>query len=487
MLESSQQLKTSVFSNLIWKFMERCCAQLVSFIVATVLARILLPEDYGVIAMINVFITIADVFVTSGLGVSLIQKKDADHLDFSSMFYFSIVYAIILYSIIYLCAPFVGGFYGQVELITILRVMALRLPIAAVNSVQHAYVSRHMMFRKFFFSTLGGTLVSAMVGIILALKGFGAWALVAQYMTNSIVDTLVLFCTLTWKPKWEFSFKRVKILYGFGWKIMISSVLHTVYTQFRQLLVGKIYTSTDLAYMEKGEHFPAIIVNNINASLDSVLFPAMSRCQTDRERLKQVVRHSIKTSSFLMWPLMIGLAVVAEPLVRLLLTEKWLFCVIYLRVGCMIQAFMPIHTANLQAIKALGRSDISLKLEIIKKLVGICLVVFAVPHGVLAVSFSALIQTVIAAILNTYPNRKLLDYTYHEQIADLLPSFFISLVMGGVVYCLNYISCTDLIKLVLQIITGGIVYVILSWLTKNESFHFLLNIVKEYIIKYKRK
>ena len=486
-MESKQGLKTTVLSNMMWKFGERIIAQTVAFVVSLVLARILLPSDYGVVAMLNVFIIIANTFATSGIGASLIQKKDADHLDFSSMFYVSIVFSAVLYLILFVAAPYIAEFYHQPLLCSVLRGLALKLPIASITCVQQAYVARHMIFKKFFWATLGGTIVSAVVGIGMAMNGFGAWALVAQQLTNAIIDMTILFLTVNWRPRWEFSFSRAKRLYSYGWKLLLSSLLHNVYVQLKQLFVGRVYTSADLAYMNRGEHFPGLIITNINASLDSVLFPAMSQKQNEPEQLKQVVRRSIKTSSFVIWPLMVGLAVIAEPLIRLLITDKWLPAVPFLRISCLVQAFLPIHTANLQAIKAKGRSDIFLKLEIAKKTFGIAAIIIAVRISVMAVAYAVLIQTIFAAVLNTYPNTKLLGYKYHEQIRDLLPSMSLAAVTGVLVYFMNYIPVPDLLKMIMQVIVGGVVYIGLALMFRIDSIAYILDTVKPYFEKIKRK
>ena len=373
-----------VLSGLFWKFGERISAQLVTFIVSIVLARLLSPDDYGNIALVTVFITIANVFVVNGFGSALIQKQEADNVDFSSVFYANIVFSCFLYVIIFLVSPVVADFYASPILCPVLRVLGLRIPVAAINSVQQAYVSRHMLFKKFFFSTLFGTLLSGVVGCVMAYMGFGIWALVAQYLVNTSVDTIVLWFTVRWRPDFVFSFSRVKVLLSYGWKLLLSGLLDTGYTQLRSLIIGKKYTSADLAYYNRGQQYPQLVVTNINTSISSVLFPAISKCQDDLSRVKSMTRRAIKTSCYIMWPLMIGLGVIAEPLVSFMLTDKWLPCVPYLQIACFTYAFWPIHTANLEALKAIGRSDIFLQLEILKKGIGLVLLFLTMNYGVMA-------------------------------------------------------------------------------------------------------
>ena len=346
--------KQNVFSNVIWRFAERCGAQVVSFIVSIVLARILAPEAYGTIALITVFTNILQVFVDSGLGNALIQKKDANDLDFSTVFYANITVCLVLYVSVFLCAPAIASFYNDNSLVAVIRVLSLTIVISGVKNVQQAYVSKKLIFKKFFFATLAGTVGAAIVGIVMAQKGFGVWALVAQQLFNLTVDTIVLWITVKWRPKLMFSFKRLKELFSYGWKLLVSSLLDTTYENVRQLVIGKIYSSADLAFYNKGKQFPNLIVTNINTSIDSVLLPTMSNEQENKSRVRDMTRRAIKTSIFIMAPLMMGLAFTSKNIVTLLLTEKWLECVPYLCVFCITFMFYPIHTANLNAIKAMG-------------------------------------------------------------------------------------------------------------------------------------
>lgn len=318
--------------------------------------------------MVTIFIDIANVFVSSGFGLALVQKKNADNKDFSTVFYFNIIFSCILYLIIFSLAPNISKFYGNQLLSPVIRVMAIKLPLAGINSVQNAYVERKMLFKKFFYSTLIGTIVSAIVGIILAYRGFGVWALVFQYIVNSTCDTLILWFTVKWRPEIYFSIKRMKNLFGFGWRMLLSSLINTIYMQLRSLIIGRVYTTQDLAYYNQGRKMPNLFVTNICSTIDSVLFPTMSKSQNDIVKLKKMVRKSIKISSYFMWPIMLGMFVISETLVRLILTEKWIPCVPFMRIACIQLALIPIQTSNLQAIKALGKSSLYLKLEIIKKL-----------------------------------------------------------------------------------------------------------------------
>lgn len=477
-MQNVNSSKNKIFSNFIWRFAERCGAQVVSFVVSIILARLLLPSDYGTIALLSVFITILNVFVDSGFGNALIQKKDADDLDFSSVFYFNMVICLILYGVTFICSPLTARFYKMPELTAVMRVLSLTIVISGLKNVQQAYVSRTMQFKRFFFSTLAGTIGAAVLGITMAYCGFGVWALVAQQVFNVFVDTCVLWFTVKWRPKRLFSIGRLKGLFSFGWKLLISALLDTVYNNLRQLIIGKKYSADDLAYFNQGQKFPNLFVSNINTSIDSVLFPTMSAVQEDRLHVKSMTRKAVTISSYIMWPLMVGLAVVAETLIEVVLTEKWLPCVPYLRIFCITYAFWPIHTANLNAIKAMGRSDLFLKLEVIKKIVGMVVLLATIWFGPLVMAYSMLAMNVISQIINSWPNKKLLEYRYVEQLKDIFPSIILSVIMGGSVYSIQLLGFGLVLTLFLQVLIGILVYIGLSWLFKLESFIYMLNLLR---------
>lgn len=471
---------TNVITNFFWRFLERCGAQGVTFIVSIVLARLLDPTVYGTVALVTIFTTIMQVFVDSGMGNALIQKKDADDLDFSSVFYFNMAMCSVLYLIMFFAAPFIASFYRMPELTAIVRVLSFVVVISGVKNVQQAYVSRHLMFKRFFFSTLGGTIGAAVIGIAMAYLGFGVWALVAQMLFNAAVDTTILWITVKWRPKKMFSFQRLKSLFSYGWKLLVSSLIDTVYNDLRQLIIGKKYSSGDLAYYNQGKKFPQLIVTNINTSIDSVLLPTMSKAQDDMAAVRSMTRRAIKTSTFLMMPAMIGLAVCAEPLVRLILTEKWLPCVLFLRIFCITYAFYPIHTANLNAIKAMGRSDLFLKLEIIKKTVGIIAILITMWISVQAMAYSFLVTTILNQIINSWPNKKLLNYSYLEQVKDMLPQIMLSLVMGAAIYAVSFLHLSASLTLLIQIPLGVLVYWSGSKIFHVESYTYIIEMVKNF-------
>ena len=470
-----------VFSNLIWRFSERVGAKLISVIVNLILARILAPELYGTVAIVLVFTEILQVFVESGFGTALIQKKDADDLDFSSVFFFNLAVSVLLYAMLFAAAPLIAKLYRKPELLEIVRVVGLILIIAGVRNVQQAYVSRNMLFKRFFFATLGGTVIAAIVGIGMAVKGFGVWAYVAQYLLNNLVGTLILWFTVKWRPKLQFSLERLKGLFSYGWKLLVSSVLNIVSDKLRPLLIGYRFSASDLSFYNEGILFPNLIVDNVNSSIDSVLLPALSQQQDSAENIKAMTRRAIQISSYIMWPLMIGLFVCARPLVSLLLGEQWLPCIPFLRIFSLYYALFPIHTANLNAIKAMGRSDIFLKLEILKRVLDFAFVLVTLFIGVKAMAIGLLIEGFLCLFINAFPNRKLCGYAFTEQVRDIFPAFLLSAVMGAVVFALSLLGFGDLLTLILQVLAGAAIYIASSAVLKLEPFLYLLGIVRKFL------
>jgi O-antigen/teichoic acid export membrane protein len=359
-----------VVSNVIWRLFERCGAQVITFIVTTILARILTPDDYGTLTLVLVFITILQVFVDSGMGSALIQKKNADQLDFSTVFYFNFLMSVGLYLLMVGAAPLISAFYGKPELTPIIRVLSLILIASGVRNVQQAYVARHMQFKRFFYATIIGTIVSGALGIWMAYCGFGIWAMVARQLSSVVIDTVVLWIVVEWKPKWEFSFGRLKHLLSFGWKILVTGLLDVAYSNVRQLVIGKMYTAEELAYNSKGKQIPELVGVNVNAAVDGVLLPAMSAVQDQLEQVKKIMHKATQINSYIMTPLLIGLACVAKPVIHLLLTDKWLDAVSYMQLFCVFYLFYSHQLTNRNALKSIGRSDMVLKLEIANKIIG---------------------------------------------------------------------------------------------------------------------
>lgn len=481
-------LKSSVISSLLWKFLERIGTQGVQFVVAIVLARLLSPADFGLIALVTVFVTIANVFVQSGLNTALIQKKNADNLDFSTVFYSCLALAVVLYLGLFFGAPLIAKFYNnQVELIPVIRVLGVILPLGALNSIQEAYVARNMMFKKLFYRSIGAIIPAGIIGVVCAYLGFGIWSLVAQQLSNALLICVIMWFTVKWRPSLSFSFERWKGLFSFGWKLLCSALLDTFYRNIRDLVIGKLFTPADLGFYNRGDQFPKIIIANINSSIQSVLLPSLSTVQDDRARLKSLARRSIKTSSFLILPLMTGLAAVAKPLTLVVLGEKWLPAVPFIQICCFSYAFWPIHTTNLSAINAVGRSDVFLKLEIIKKCYGLAVLALAIWlfRSPIGIAMSAAITAPLGSFVNAYPNKKLLNYGFIEQMKDFVPSLLLSLVMGVIVYfggdiMTDSLGVSPILLLIVSVVVGLLLYLGLAKILRFECLDYLIKTLKEF-------
>ena len=482
MIMDRENIKSAAFSGGMWKFLERIIAEGVTLIVSLVIARILSPSDYGVVSLVTIFFTFANVLISGGLNTALIQNKNSGEEDYNTVFTVSIIVALLLYLLMYFFAPIIALKYGQEILCKIIRVMGLSLPVYALKSIVCAYISSNLLFKKFFFATLGGTLCSAVIGITMAYSGFGPWALVAQQLTNTIIDTIILFFSTGLRLKLFISVSRFKRLFGYGWKIMVSSFISTLYSQINPLFVGIKYSSADLSFYSKGQSFPIVLSSSITNTLSSVLFPVLARFQNDRDKLLRYTRLFMRVASYVVFPAMLGFFAIADNFISALLTDKWIQASFYIRIFCVSYMFDVVAIGNCETIKAMGRSDVFLKLELLKKscyfIVIAIFLFFSVSPEQLA--YSALICTAIQVLINSLPNKKLLNYTLAMQIKDLFPNLLISIIMCvSVIWLGEFINASPVVNIFVQVIFGGIVYLILSLVTKNSSFVYLYNLLKQ--------
>lgn len=470
--------KSSVLAALIWKFFESIGVYAIQFIVSTIIARKLLPEMYGIIALVSSFIAVLQVFVQSGLNTALIQKKEVDNLDYSTVFLLNVLISIVLYVGLFFAAPAVGDYYGMNIISKVIRVLGLNLVFGSLTVVQIAYISRNLMFKELFKRSILSILVSGIVGIGAAYSGLGIWSLVLQQITLQLSSLAILWLTVQWRPSLAFSLQRAKTLYSFGSKLLISSLINTVYNNIRSLIIGKIYSPADLGLYSKGEQFPNFITEGINGAIQAVMLPTLAASQDDISRVKAILRRTIITSSFAVFPVLVGLAATAGPLVRLLLTDRWEAVVPFIQIFAFSYLLMPIHTSNLQAINALGRSDIFLKLEIVKKTIGIIVLVITVPLGVEAIAIGSVVTSLVFSFINTYPNNKLLQYGYREQLKDIAPTLITSIIMGVIVYSLRLLSINDFALIVIQIAVGIVVYLLMAVKFQRDTLHFILDLIR---------
>lgn len=476
--EGEIESKQRVVSGLAWAYAERFMAQGVSLLVTIILARIIAPEYFGAITIVTVFINIANTLAVEGFGTSLIQKKEVDDIDYSSVLFFSLGFSFVVYVLVWICAPAIASFYKMPILVFVLRIMGIRIILGGVNSIQQAYISRRMEFKKFFVSTSFGIWISAIVGVAMAYAGYGIWALVIQYIINAGIDTLVLTFTSGLRIHFVFSWRRLKELLRFGWKLVASSLMISVYSNARDLIVGKKFSAAELAYYNKGNQFPSFIVANINTSISKVLFPTLSSFQEDSSVLKRMTRRAIGVSFYILAPVLIGMAVIAEEFVTIVLTDEWLPSVFYLRMYCIIFLLQPLQTASLQAMKAMGKSDLYLKLEIIKKIIGtiiLCISIFAFDN-MEYIAWGALCAEVFSTLFNMPANRRIMDYYYKEQLYDILPTAILAIAMGLLVNMCNFFVNVYLLAMS-KIFIGAIFYVFISWLFKIDEFEYIKGLI----------
>ena len=438
-------LKTKTISSLFWKLMERGGNAVVSLIVQVVLARLLLPEDFGMLAIIIVFVNIGAVFVQSGLNSALVQSPTISEEDYSTVFWFCFFIALLLYVGIFFIAPFVADFYNSEGLVWPLRAIAILLIINALNAVQIAKVTRDLELKKTFYATIASVVVSGLCGIAVALCGYGVWALVVQQLIYQLVNCAVLGLQIRWRPSFVFSFKRARDLFKFGWKILVSGLLNTLYQSFSSLIIGKQFSQY---------------------SLDDV---------------KGLTRRALKTSAFLVIPIMLTFSVVAEPFTRVFLGDQWLAAVPFFQLYCLIYALYPLQTSNLQAINGIGRSDIYLKLEIVKKVYGVIIVLFCalVLQNIYAVVCGLLLSNVISVFVNSLPTKRLIGYSLLEQIKDIFPSILLSVVACAASSLAHLASLSPIIMLIVQVIVAVVLYVLLAAIFKVEEFTYLFTTLKE--------
>lgn len=466
--ENGEKAKSKIVSGLLWKLLELGGTQGIQFVVSVILARLLSPDEFGTIGLITIFITIANTFVQSGFATSLIQKKDVRDDDYSSVLWISLIFAAVMYVILYLTSPLIAGYYAVPVLIPLIRITGIILFPGAVVSIQTSYVARNMQFRKLFAGSLIAVIISGAAAVVMAYNGAGVWAMSIQQIVYYFTMMFVMIFLISWKPKFVIAFGRVKEFFSFGWKILIAGLIDTIWTNVYGLVIGKKFSTSELGGYNRGDQFPKLIATNLGAAVQAVMLPVYSKSQDDKTGLKLLLKSTIRYSSFVLLPMMIGLVAVAKPLVSVLLTDKWLFCVPYLQILAISYALYPIHTANLQAVNAQGRSDLFLKLEIIKKVCGVVFLVIGLRFGIIIMLILKTVNELVCAIINAQPNRRLLGYGFINQIVDIVPSIICSLAMGIAVSAIALTPLSGIILLAVQVITGAIVYILLSLLINKD-------------------
>ena len=468
-------LRKKVISGVIWRFAEQFGTQLISFVVSIILARLLGPEEFGTVALLSIFLALSQRLVGGGLSGSLVQKKNVDELDFNSVFYFNVLCAVVLYAILWMCSPLIAGFYDKPILVLVLRISALKILLDSISEVQNAVIIRDMRFNLSFWITLSGTIVSGVVGIWMAYSGYGLWSLVFSVLSGSLVSTVVRWFLVDWRPLWRFSFSRLRELFAFGSYMLSSALLASFAEQVPSLVIGKMYETSALAYFNRGERMPSMVMNSIQAAIGSAILPALCTVQDDRSRMKNIMKKAIQTSSFFVFPLMLGLAAISEPLILILLTSKWLPAVPFMQLACIGCAFWPFQVTNLQAIHASGRGNVFLKVELFKQVSSIAVLLITFHFGVMAIAIGRVLATPLGLIINAYPNAKWVDYGFFAQIRDISKIIILSLIMAIGVWFGSQCFQPGIGTLVGLTVAGAVSYFVGSILLKIEPASQILN------------
>ncbi len=472
-----QNLQKRAVGGMVWKFLEKLCGQGMQLIIQIVLARLLLPEEYGIVGLLTIFITISDVFILQGLTTALIQKKKADETDFSSVFIANMVMSVVLYAILFTIAPFVAEFYKEPILTRIMRVLSLNVVVGAFAAVPNAILSRQLDFKKSFFRNISNVSVQGVVGITFAFIGAGAWSMVYSKIFGTLAGALVLFSTVNWTPKLKFSLRRVKKMFSFSSKVLVTNLLNTVFNNIHSLIIGRAFNATELGYYQRGQQTPQTVMTSLDGSMTEVLYPTFSKLQNDLKAMKAAISKSISVSMFIVLPAMFGLIAVAEPLTMVLLTEKWLPSVPYMQLACIMCMFWPLSHRT-HALNALGKSNITLRLSLIGKGITLVLIFACIPLGIYAIMIGSIISSTLNLFIASYYVKKYIGYSLANMIRDIWLPFVMSAIMGGAVHAITLFSLAPILTLLIQIISGVIIYVLFCVIFKPKPYRVVLELIK---------
>lgn len=470
-------LKEKTVKGVVWSSVDRFFSQGIQFIFSILIARLLLPSDYGTVAMLNIFLAISQTFIDSGFGTALIRKIDRTEEDFSTVFYFNIAAALAFYGILWFTAPYIADFYDIPLLKDITRVVALTLVFGSFSGIQSARLSIAIDFRSRAIISITVTLVTGALGLWMAYSGYGVWALVMQSVVSSLLRTILLWAFVRWMPKLVFSWKSFKELFSFGSKLLASGLLDTAYNNIYTLVIGKVFSSSALGVYSRADSLAQYPSSNITSVLQGVTFPVLSSIQNEPERLTSAYKKFIRLSAFVVFPLMIGLSAVADPLIRLVLTDKWEGAIYLLQIICFSMMWYPVHAINLNLLQVEGRSDYFLKLEIIKKIQGVIVLCITIPLGLVTMCYGRVVSSVLCLVYNTYYTKKLIDYGFASQMKDLLPILAHSLVMGVIVWMIVLFLPSLWLQLVVGVIAGAAYYLVGAYIMRFDELNELLSLL----------
>lgn len=472
-------LKQKTVKGILWSTLERFSVQGIQFVVMIIMARILTPNDYGLVGMLTVFIAVSQSLIDSGFSQALIRKQNRSEADNSTVFYFNIAVGLILYGILYIIAPLIADFYHESQLIEITRVIGLTIIFNSFVVVQRTLLTVNIDFKTQAKAAFTATFISGILGIWMATSGYGVWSLVTQQLVNIGINTLLLWGSSHWRPRWIYSWNSFHELFGFGSKLLVSGLIDTLYRNIYLIVIGRVFTASDLGYYTRAHHFADFPSSNISGIIQRVTYPILCSIQNENERLANVYRRFIRLSAFIIFPLMMGLAAVAEPLVLALLKEQWLFAATLISIICFQMMWYPIHAINLNLLQVKGRSDLFLKLEIYKKIIGIITLCITIPMGLIAMCTGGVFTSMIALVINTYYTGKLIGVGYFRQMQDLFPTFILSISMGAIVYyAINSLSLSPIAQLGIGICIGIIYYISMAFLFKFAEVKELIDLLR---------
>lgn len=470
-------LKKKAASGFFWMFSERICAQVVTLCVSIVLARILFPDDYGLVVAAQILINIANVFVSHGLNVALIQKDDPDENDYATAFYATFALTVVIYFVLFFLAPLFSVAVKLSGFISLFRVLSLRIIIGSLNTVQRAFVSKNLLFKKFFFSTLIGTAISAFVGIGMALMGFGAWAIVGQYLSNVVIDSIVLWITVNWHPTRRFSLVKMREMISYSWRISLAELFNEIYLEIRSFVIGGNYSTRELAFYNRGKQFPQLFFTNIISAITSVLFPIMSNEKKDSRLLKSGTKTSLDVASYVIFPLMMILVLTSEQLISVILTDRWLPCATYLRIYSLCYAILPIQSILEQLYKAIGRSDIVFNLFLVEKIVGVLIIICTMRHGVFAIAIGMLVSAIFSTVAHTLPIKRTLGSGIIELFGNVFENAAYTFVAASIAFFSARLVKNNIVSLILQIVVLLTAYLCISVYFKSKALLDIVQIV----------
>ncbi len=475
----AESLRGKTLKGMIWSFAENFSLQGIQFVIGILLARVLAPSDYGMVGMLAIFTAIAQTLINSGFSTALVRKKDRTQTDLSTTFYFNIVVGFVLYFILFFSGPLIADFYNTPLLSDLIKVTAISLIINSLCIVQQALFTIKMDFKTQAKISIIGALTTGATGVTMAYNGFGVWSIVWPGVFGGAVRCILFWIWGKWRPTWEYSWKSFKELFGFGSKLLASGLIDTIYNNIYPIIIGKKFTAADLGQYTRADGYANLPATTVTGVLGRVTFPLLCQIQDDDARLQSTYRQLIRLSAYVVFPIMVGLAALAKPLIVCLITTKWIECIPFLQILCFSLMWYPIHALNLNLLQVKGRSDLFLKLEIIKKILGVAVLVIAIPFGIIWMCVGRIFTSIICLAINTYYTGKLINVGFFKQMGDLLPILALSLSMGAIVFGVN-LFIEDLL---LQIITGFIVgiayYLSISYLIKSKELLYLLSFIKK--------